>query len=135
MSIQELLKQLQALIEHQDWGKEVNFNGLRAFSRSLVFFHNPSYALEYSQLSEEESLSPKGITAINRLLKSNAAPELKVAQIKKKLMELGYDGQQGNKGWIRTEKTHQAYCSMAKAIMDFEKNKLVVKDNLTHAYL
>ncbi|KTD23384.1 Uncharacterised protein [Legionella lansingensis] len=123
MSAQDLLNDLQKIIEPYDWSKEVRFNWIRQFSRSLVFFRNPEYAYEFDKLTQEEFLSPKGIIAINRFLNGHASSDLKIAGIKKALLDRGYDGEQESKSWKRTDTTHKVYCALAKAIVAFERDE------------
>ncbi|WED44033.1 hypothetical protein [Legionella cardiaca] len=118
---QQLLEDIEGIIKKYDWSKEVRFNWLREFGRTLVFFQNNNYALEFNKLSEEEFLKPKGIIAISRLLDSKCNMEVKITSIKKILKDRGYERDEGEKSWIRTDNTHLAYKEIATKIADFEE--------------
>lgn len=123
MDSHDLLKEIDALIRSYDWTKEVRFNWLRNVGKTLVFFKNPEYALEFNALNQEESLSPRGILAINCLLNQNCANEIKIAGIKKILRDKGYNGEDEEKSGLRTDITHTVYGQLARMIANYEKNE------------
>ncbi|ASQ45632.1 RNA-binding protein [Legionella clemsonensis] len=123
MSSHDLLKEIETLIKSYDWTEEVRFNWLRNFGKTLVFFQNPDYALEFDALNQAESLYPRGILAINGLLNRNCANEIKIAGIKKILRDKGYDGEDEEKSWLRTDNTHTVYGQLARMIANYEKNE------------
>lgn len=119
MDAKELLAKIQEVV-NRDWSGEVRFNWVRYFLRCLVFQQNPIIALEYARRVEEESLKPKGILMISRVLQRTLVDMEKISYIKRILEERGYGLEPTEKNWKRTQATDIAYRQMTQMIGDFE---------------
>lgn len=120
-----LLESIQAMITRPEgWEKEVRYNWLRQFAMDLLCLTHPEFALQYFSIAKAECHTPKGILAIETILKNMTLNENeKIAAIKGILLAKGYDGEKEKNNWKRTEFTHTVYCQLIKAIIDYQKSE------------
>lgn len=118
----QLLTELMDIIgEQSSWKEEVRFNWLRGMGRNFVFFANPEVAFEYNKLSENEFLMPQGISSITQYFENDDLEDKdKIDEIKKVLLDKGYDGENEGYSWKRTKRTHEVYSCLARSIAGYE---------------
>ncbi|MDI9818294.1 hypothetical protein [Legionella sp. PL877] len=121
--MEEVLTNLRKIIQSCDWTKEVRYNGIRQFSRMLVFFTTPDLVPPFEEAVKSEFLKPKGIIAMEKILEGNMDDEEKITSIKSLLLEKGYNGDGGTKSWKRTLKTHAIYGTLAKIIANYDNEQ------------
>jgi hypothetical protein len=122
MTSEDVLNKMKTILGHpRTWEKEVRFNWVFEFGRTLFFFARPRNIFELNASPGAQYLMPQGIIAITKtLLNQHMSDEAKIKGIKELLLNKGYDGTHEGSSWKRTIKTNNTYKQLAELIADYE---------------